>query len=123
MKINCKKTKILLCNPKMKADFMPQLSLRDGLPIETVEEIKLFGVIVTSDLKWKKNTKNIIRKAYKRMWIVKRLKSLSANLNQLKLTFVQQARSILEVAVPAWHPGLTVGEKFTFRGCKRASAI
>ena len=90
---------------------MPQLSLRDGLPIEIVEETKLLGVIITSDLKWKSNTKNIIRKAYKRMWIVKRLKSLGANLNQLKFTFVQPSISISEVAVPAWHPGLTVGEQ------------
>ena len=50
-----------------------------------------------------------------------KLKTLGANLNQLKFTFVQQARSVLEVAVPAWHPGLTVGEKLILRGFKRAS--
>ena len=43
--------------------------------------------------------------------MVKRLKALGASLNQLKLTYIQQVRSVLEIAVPAWQPGLTIAEK------------
>ena len=62
MKINCKKTKAMLFNTKTKTDFLHQLSLRDGSSIKLVDKMKLLGVIITSDLKWKKNTK---KKHYK----------------------------------------------------------
>ena len=61
---------------KTKTDCMPQLFLQDGSSVEVVEEFKLLRIILTSDLKWKKNTKNMIRKAYKRMWMVKKLKMM-----------------------------------------------
>ena len=48
---------------KTKTDCMPQLFLQDGSSVEVVEEFKLLRIILTSDLKWKKNTKNMIRKA------------------------------------------------------------
>ena len=57
MKINSKKTKAMIFNSRMKTDFMPKLFLQDGYQIEVVGEIKLLGIIITSDLKWGKNTK------------------------------------------------------------------
>ena len=84
--------------------------LQDGSLVEVVEELKLLGIVITSYLKWKRNTRNMIRKAYKRMWVVKRLKLLGASKKQLILTNVQQVRSALEIAVPVWQPGLTVSE-------------
>ena len=111
MKINNKKTKVMLFNSKIKTDFQPKIFLQDGSLLEVVEEVKLLGVIITSDLKWKKNTKNIIIKAYKRMWMVKRLKSMGVKTDKLKLAYVQQVRSVLEIAAPAWNSGLTISEK------------
>ena len=35
--------------------------------IETVNETKLIGTIITSDLKWNKNTDNIVKETTKRM--------------------------------------------------------
>ena len=56
MKINSKQIKAMLFNTRVKTDFQPDLCLQDGNLVEVVKEIKLFGVIVTSDLKWHKNT-------------------------------------------------------------------
>ena len=36
---------------------------------------------------------------------------MGASRNPLILTYVQQVRSVLEMAVPVWQPGLTVSEK------------
>ena len=49
MRINSKKTKAMLFNTKIKTDFQPELCLQDRNLVEVVEEIKLFGVVVTSD--------------------------------------------------------------------------
>ena len=52
-----KKKKAMIFNSKIKTDFMPKLFLQDGYQIEVVEEIKLLGITITSDLIWGKNTK------------------------------------------------------------------
>ena len=73
----------------------------------TISETKLVGVIVSNDLKWHKNTSYICNKARQRLWILRRLQKF--NLNKLELfdVYIKDIRSILEMAVPVWHPGLT----------------
>ena len=111
MQINSKKTKVMIFNSKITMDFQPEVCLTAGNPLEVIEYTKLLGVMISSDMKWKKNTSYIIKKAYKRMWTLKRLKILGANLKQLKLVYTQRVRSVLEMAVPVWHPGLTISDK------------
>ena len=101
-------------------DFQPQIFLQDGSLLYLVDEIKLLGVIITSDLKWQKNTKHIIMKANKRMWIIKRLKSMGANLEQLKLDFFQQVRSVLEIAVPVWNSSLTISDTLSIERVQKS---
>ena len=45
--------------------------------------------------------------AYKRLWMVKRLKSNGASLDDLVDVYVKQTRSILEFGAPVWNPNLT----------------
>ena len=52
MKINCKKTKAILFNSSRNNDFLPKLTIENNQELEVVEELKLLGVIITSDLKW-----------------------------------------------------------------------
>ena len=51
--------------------------------------------------------------------MVKRVK-LGGSLNQLKLTYIQQVRSVLEIAVPAWQPGLTIANKLNIKRVQRS---
>ena len=53
----------------------------------------------------------IIKKAYKRMWIVRRLKSLGASTNQLLNVLNKQVLSVLFLGAPAWFGQLTTAEK------------
>ena len=72
-KYNCTETKIT--EPPLK---LPKIELNEGNNIEVVEETKLLGLIVRSDLKWHRNTDNIIKKSYIRMWILRNLKRYGA---------------------------------------------
>ena len=107
MRINIKKTKVMLFNTARKHDFTPTFMIDDVL-LEVVEEFKLLGIKITSDLKWNNNTKYITTKAYKRLWILKRLKALGANQAELLDTYTKQVRSVLEYGSVVWHAGLTM---------------
>ena len=55
MKVNIKKSKVMLFNPCRSVDFMPKLEL-DGAELELVESFKFLGVVIRSDMKWTDNT-------------------------------------------------------------------
>ena len=68
MKMNLHKTKFMVFNPTSNFDFIPEHK-----EIETTEEMKLLGLVIRNDLSWRSNTEQMIKKAYIRLWIVKRL--------------------------------------------------
>ena len=110
MVINGDKTKAMLFNSARKWDFMPQIENGSGEYLEVIEELKILGVIVSTDMTWHSNTKYICSKGYSRMWMLRNLKGLGACIDELVDVYYKQCRSILELAVPAWNPALTNSE-------------
>ena len=78
-------------------------------PLEVVDEIRLLGIIIRSDLKTVSNTENLVNRANKRLWIVR--VSLGAQQDDLLDVYTKQVRSVLELAVPAWHGAITLVEQ------------
>ena len=99
----------MLFNPSKTTDFVPEVNLAGQL-LENVEEIRLLSITLRSDLKWKTNTENITKKAYKRLWTIKRLEAHGASHDDMLEVYKKQIRPILEFSVPVWHPGITKGE-------------
>ena len=120
MKINFRKTKTMLFNPCTSVDFMPNFQL-GGHELELVEEMRLLGLVITSDMKWAANTEYIVKRAYKKLWVMRRLKELGANRDELVDIFVKQVRSILELAVPAWHGALKQADTMEIERVQKAA--
>ena len=78
----------------------------DGHEIETVEEMKLLGLIVRNDLSWSSNTEEITKKGYQRLWMIKRLKKLGGSVESLTDVYCKQIRSVLEFGAPVWNSGI-----------------
>ena len=69
------------------------------------------GVIVRSDMKWNSNTDDIVKRASNKLWLIRRLKGIDAQPEELVDMFIKQCRSILEFAAPAWHGAITMTER------------
>ena len=110
IKINETKTKIMIFNTATSVDILPKVNMNNDEVLEVVEDMKLLGVMIRSDMKWASNTKNITNKCYKRMWMLRNLKVHGANEEQLVRTYIQQIRSITEMACPVWNGAITVHE-------------
>ena len=102
MSINKDKTKCMIFNRARNHDVMPELYLSDESRIEVVEEMKLVGYKLRSDLSTKSNTEYIVSRAWKRMWIIRRLKAAGANESELLEVLRCQVLSVLQFAIPAW---------------------
>ena len=125
MKLNCEKTKVMLFNAAKHNDFMPEIKVKDeNQNIEVVEEFKLLGIMITSDLKWDANTNSITKKAYQRLWMVRRLMNLGLKRRNLVKVYTTQIRSLLEFGAVTWHSMLTKeNEKCIERVQKAAVSI
>ena len=106
MKLNNLKTKNLIFNYSKNYQFSTDLKLEDEV-IETVTETKLLGTIITSDLKWNKNTQSIVKQSNKRMSFLHKASKFTNNYNDLKKIYMLQVRSKLEQSAMLWHFGLT----------------
>ena len=110
MAISKKKTKTMLCNSRTKWDFIPELRLQED-NIEVVQEMKIVGYVMRSDMRTCSNTEYLVKKAFKRMWLIRRLKGLGANKSQLIDALQKQVLSVLWLGAPAWFCQTTEQEK------------
>ena len=107
MVINKRKTKVISFTKSRKWDFPPELLFSDGVQLDCMSETTLLGVVISQDLRWAKNTEFICQKARQKLWILRRMLNFQLNIHQLFDVYIKEVRSLLELAVPVWHSGLT----------------
>ena len=101
MKLNQNKTKYMIFNFTNNYQFATRLHMNETL-LECVNEVKLLGVIITSDLSWSTNTSFLVKKAYARMQILRKLYSFNVSLKDLILIYVIFIRCYLEQSCVVW---------------------
>ena len=79
----------------------------EGEVLETLENTKLLGTIISNDLTWNKNTESIVKKANMRMEILRKISPFGASLDEMKNIYILYVRSLLEQSCTVWHSGLT----------------
>ena len=121
MLVNSKKTKTMLFTRSNSTTIEPYLEAPDGTKIAYTRKSKLLGVVITDDLKTIENTKQIETKAYKRIWILRRLASLGCPLQDLITVYTRQVRSVCEFAVPYWATRITKNEDHRIERIQRTA--
>ena len=109
----------MVFNTAKTKDFTPKLKIQNETS-ELVEEMKLLGVQITSNMKWNTNTDYITKKAYSRLWMIRRLKLLGASQQELLNVYTKQIRSVLEYAAVVWHPGLIISNSSCIERVQKA---
>ena len=78
----------------------------ENTDVQLVEQTKLLGVVLSSNLSWNANTEYMIKRCNSKIWVIRRLKKLGADEDLLDVYF-KQIRSIIEFGVPVWNSSLT----------------
>ena len=107
MRINESKLKVILFNKSRKFDFPPEFAFKNGEILEVLEETRLLGLVLTSDLRWKSNTKSICSKTMAKMWLLRRMKVMKLEPIIIFDYYIKEIRSLAEQSVPIWNSGLT----------------
>lgn len=98
--INHSKTVVIHFHTSSQDLAPPQLSV-NGHPLQVVESTKLLRIIIDTKLTWKHNTTHIIRAASYRLYMLRRLKSLGAQADDLKTIYTSFILPKLMYASPA----------------------
>ena len=106
IQLNEKKSKSIIFNFTKNYQFSSRLLL-NGVKLETVQDTKLLGTIISNDLKWNKNTDNIVNKANARMQILRKISNFGASMDDLKNIYFLYIRNLLKQSCSVWHSGLT----------------
>ena len=106
MELNLEKTKIMIFNFTKDKQFTINLKT-EGKDIEVVNETKLLGTVISSDLKWDSNVNSIIKRANARMNILRRLTEYKPKQIDMKIIYISYIRSVLEQSCQVWHSALT----------------
>ena len=87
LKINQKKTKLMLFNSSKTNDCQPEFKI-DEVEIEVFKQM-------TDDLKWHENTTTITKKAFSRLWVLRRLNNKGASKATQVDFYMKQLRSVV----------------------------
>ena len=119
MILNEEKTKTMVFNFTKNKQFSTRLSL-NGKTLETVNEMKLLGTIITNDLKWNKNTHFLIKKAHARMEILRQLTNFTKSTKDRLQIYKIYIRSVVEQSAVVWNSSLT---KYNERELERVQKV
>ena len=106
MVLNERKTKNIIFNFSKSNQFMTDFILKNE-SLEVVKETKLLGVFITSDLKWNRNTEQLVKDASRRMRVLHRASQFSSNKQDLIVIYKMYIRSKLEQSASVWHSSLS----------------
>ena len=106
MRLNENKTKNIIFNFTRKFQFTTDIAVNNR-NIEVVKETKLLGTYITNNLKWNKNTSEIVKKANQRMQILNRATNFTSNIHSLKRIYLTYILSLLDQSAVVWHSSLS----------------
>ena len=107
MVLNQKKTKVMIFNFTNNYQFTTRLSL-NGDNLEIVKSTKLLGLILNDSITWDQNTNYLVKKAYKKMELLRRFTKFTSSKEEKKNIYILYVRSTLEQNCTVWHNSLTV---------------
>ena len=106
MRFNITKTKEIVFNFSRQNQTLPPKLLLDNKEVEQVTEAKILGVIVRSDLKWNSHISSVIKKANKRLHLLRLCKRAGVGSLELITIYTSLIRSVLEYCAVVWHTSL-----------------
>ena len=87
--------------------FQPDYSFKDGQTLNVIEETRLLGIQLRTDLRWSSNVKAVCKRAMSKMWLLRRMKVLDLEPKIIIEYYLKEIRVLAEQGVPIWNSGLT----------------
>ena len=108
--LNVGKTKEIVVDFRTKK--LPPIPLHiNGSDVEIVDTFKFLGTHISNDLTWEYNVVQIVKKAQKRLYFLRRLKTFGVS-KEIMIHFYRSIiESTLSFSITVWYGGITQSER------------
>ena len=86
---------------KEKRNFL--LLQIDNIEIERVNSAEILGVMIHNNMNWWEHVTKIVKKAGKRLYMLRLLKRANADTQALSTVYITVIKPVLEYACQVWH--------------------
>ena len=78
-------------------------------------------LVISDSLKWDQNTEFICKRARSKIFLLRNMKRSGLVRNELIDAYVKEVRSLLELAVPVWHSGITLDQEIKIERVQKSA--
>ncbi len=110
LSLNINKTKELVVDYRRLSREHTPITI-DKTPVERVNSFKFLGVHITEDLTWSAHTDAVLKKAYQRLFFLRRLRKFGTSPRILRSFYTCTVESILTGCITAWFGNSTAGNR------------
>ena len=107
MLLHSNKTKCMPFINSLTKDFEPQITIDNEEHLEVIYQLKLVGLVLTSDLSWNDHINYTIGRVNKILWQITRFRRLGAPREKLITLYILKVRSVLMFGAVSFHSSLT----------------
>ena len=102
-------------------DFPLDYTIGDSDILDERKTTKILGIQVQSNLRWGTQVEQMIARASKTTWVLRRMRSLGVDKKTLVSFWKSEGRVHLEMAALVWHSSLTLAESKSLERCQRVA--
>uniref|UniRef100_A0A3B3IGF0 Reverse transcriptase domain-containing protein n=1 Tax=Oryzias latipes TaxID=8090 RepID=A0A3B3IGF0_ORYLA len=122
--LNTDKTKEMIVDMRKERRNPHQPLLIRGLEVERVSSFRYLGVHLSQDLTWTLNTSQLVKKAHRRLYFLRRLRRFGMSSKILSNFYSCMVESILTSCITVWYGSSTAADRKRLqRVVKTASKI
>ena len=90
--------------------FSTRIHLNNSL-LDIIQQTRLLGTVVSTDLTWHENTQYMVQRGYQRMTILRKLYEFDIPIEDLVMIYTMYIRSVLEYNSTVWFSSITIEER------------
>ena len=119
MQLNDKKTTLMIFNSTKNRQCIPYCALKDGEPLQVVDQMRLLGLIIDDGLTWWPLVRDVIRRSQSKIWSLLKLREVGADRAQLICLYVARVRSTVEFGAQVYGPIVNAGQSEALEAIQR----
>ena len=108
--VNTSKCFVMLFTRSKTHAFPPEFSMGTTNRLEVKKTLRILGVLVQDDGKWSAQVEQMVTRAARTTWVLRRMRALGVDQDTLVAYWKAEGRVHLEFACPVWHSGLTAAQ-------------
>ena len=119
--INSKKCMTMQFSRSRKYDFAMDYTIGSPSILEERETLTILGIKIQSNQRWNEQVNQMIARASKTTWVLRRMRSLGVDQTTLVEYWKAEGRVHMEMACPVWHSSLTLAQARSLERCQRVA--